>query len=172
MQGTSWIISQRPGARGSVFGKRVAQTDSSGISRDANGANARRQESARIHVMSDRRTDRPRGGSPLASALNGLVGLWLLVSPWLLGKSWLPSATCNALAVGAAVLTLAAIRLKTPEATFLSWINCLLGVWLFLSPFLFGFYVLSLATANAMIFGLAIAFAGLLAGLKPRSDME
>jgi SPW repeat len=66
-------------------------------------------------------------------------------------------------AVGIAVLILAAIRFTMPHTTTLSWINVLLGMWLFGSPFLLSFDVLVDATSNAMIFGMLISAFGLLA---------
>jgi uncharacterized membrane protein HdeD (DUF308 family) len=127
--------------------------------------------------MKDGLTDQPKGGltnqprnsNRRASALNVLAGVWLLVSPWVLGTFWAPIAGLNALLVGGAVAILAAIRLRTPNTAILSWTNLLLGVWLFTSPFVFGFYVNSAATANAAIVGLVIAFCGLLAAYTPRS---
>jgi hypothetical protein len=98
-----------------------------------------------------------------------LAGIWLIISPWVLGFSWSPVAQCDTVLVGIAVLILAIIRLRMPHTTVLSWINQLLGIWLFLSPFLLSFYVASAATGNAMILGTLICTFGLWAAHVNRS---
>jgi len=113
--------------------------------------------------MTDRLADRPKVGGGLASKLNVLAGIWLMVSPWVLGYSWPPVVIFESVVVGIAVLFLAVIRLSRPHSTVLSWINILLGTWLFISPFLLDFYELPAATANAMLPGFFIANFGLLA---------
>jgi hypothetical protein len=70
-----------------------------------------------------------------ASALNILAGIWLIIAPFVLGYSdgdpyW------NNIVFGAIVALLAAGRIAgAPRAAALSWINALIGVWLFVSAF-------------------------------------
>jgi len=120
--------------------------------------------------MKDNLTDRQKGDSRRVSTLNVFAGIWLIASPWVLGLSWPPAARGNALLVGIAVLILAAIRLTTPHTTVLSWINVLLGIWLVISPFLLGFYVVSSATGNALVLGGLIGPISLGAAYATRSN--
>jgi len=94
-----------------------------------------------------------------ASGLNVLAGIWLIISPYILGFAGTPGAT-NAITIGIIVGILALIRVMTPENTrWLSWVNMVFGVWLLISPFAMGF----MGTAdlwNAIILGiLVITFA-------------
>ena len=66
--------------------------------------------------------------------LDMVLGLWLAVSPWIIGfADGDPAATRNALIVGIAIAVLSAL-------TFLAyhiveeWIDVILGVWLIVSP--------------------------------------
>lgn len=70
-----------------------------------------------------------------ASGLVGLVGIWLIISPWVLNFTsgdgrWSPIAS------GAAVLVLASARVAgLHRETWLSLINAGIGAWLFASAF-------------------------------------
>ena len=78
-------------------------------------------------------------GVTVASTICLLAGLWFFVSPWVYGtagnaNSW------NSWIVGAVVFILAACRLSYPMKTAgLSWVNCILGVWAFISPWIYGY---------------------------------
>src|SRR3954447_11628988 len=96
------------------------------------------------------------------SGLNVLAGIWLVIAPWVLGYSngdpyW------NDIVFGAIVGILALVRASGAyRDTWLSWINALIGVWLFVSAWV----VDSTGNAGAndiilgiIVFGLAIASA-------------
>ena len=75
----------------------------------------------------------------VASTITLLAGLWFFISPWVYGADAVRSAW-NSWIVGAAVVILAAIRLSRPLGTVsLSWINCVLGIWTFFSPWIYGY---------------------------------
>jgi hypothetical protein len=70
------------------------------------------------------------------SALNVIAGIWLILSPFIVGYADLAGPMWNSIIVGGVVLVLAAIRAANPlHAVALSWINALLGVWLIIAPF-------------------------------------
>lgn len=81
------------------------------------------------------------GGSPRAavkgaSSLVVLAGLWLAVSPWLLGYGDQAGSAVNSVLVGLLVAVLAAVRVARPRSSpLLSWANVLLGAWLIAAPF-------------------------------------
>jgi len=70
-----------------------------------------------------------------ASGLNVLAGIWLIIAPFVLGYQngdpiW------NDVVFGAIVAVLAFARTTfAKRASELSWINALIGVWLFVSAF-------------------------------------
>lgn len=47
------------------------------------------------------------------SGINALFGIWLIISPWVLGFSHMSSATVSAVVCGVVVLVLGAIRFFT-----------------------------------------------------------
>ena len=103
--------------------------------------------------------------------LNLVLAVWLFISPWVLGFGYGPAGTGpntltlnNAgataawdawgVAVIVAVLSIAAIsRLAAWE----EWVNLVVAVWLFFSPWILGFAGLHNATWNSLIVGFLIA---------------
>jgi len=74
-----------------------------------------------------------------ASSIALLAGLWFFVSPWVYGAQMAANAW-NSWIVGAVIVILAAIRVANPvNAAGLSWVNCILGVWAFISPWIYGY---------------------------------
>lgn len=96
-----------------------------------------------------------------ASGLNVVAGIWLIISAWVVGFAGQPLATWETLCVGIAVLVLAIIRLGTPGAVGLSWINFLLGIWLIIAPFVLGFSESVAATRNSVVLGILVGVFGL-----------
>ena len=90
---------------------------------------------------------------------NLVLGLWLVLSPWILGFSGTSSATWNAVLLGLAVGLLSLLHLQGGPL-WEEWANVVLGVWLILSPWILGFSGEADATWNAVIVGLLV---GLLA---------
>jgi hypothetical protein len=90
-----------------------------------------------------------------ASAINLLAGIWLFVSAWVYGAYTLQNA-CNNWIVGALIVILAAIRISDPvKTTWASWINCLLGIWTFASPWIYGYGSTGRST-NSMVVGVIV----------------
>lgn len=105
-----------------------------------------------------------------ASMIVFLAGIWFFVSPWIYGIYTMPNAW-NAWLVGAVMVIFAAIRTSEQTGTaVLSWLNALLGIWAFASPWIYGYtgdmgrfvnslcvgvvvFVAALASANAMPHG-------------------
>lgn len=103
-----------------------------------------------------------------ASGLNLLLGLWLVIAPFLL--SYATSASRgNDITIGVIIALLATFRLLGAyRAAWLSWLNALLGIWLIVAPFILG-YDSSRALWNDVIVGLFIAFLGLWSATASRS---
>ncbi len=76
-----------------------------------------------------------RRGIALLSGLNVAAGAWLVIAPWVLGY-WTSDPRWNDVACGAAVGLIALIRaLGGFRASWLSWINALIGAWVFVAAF-------------------------------------
>lgn len=79
-----------------------------------------------------------------------LVGIWLFLSPWLLGFSGLPVAFWNALLFGVIIVAMAVMAIVEFH-DWEEWADMAIGVWLFVSPWVLGFVALS-AVADAAAF--------------------
>ncbi len=86
--------------------------------------------------MTSARTDiHPAAGATLIAAL---AGLWFFLSPWIYGSSGNSNAW-NSWIVGALIFLFGVVRINRPAATGLSWLNSILGIWTFVSPWVCGY---------------------------------
>ncbi|MDZ7705360.1 MAG: SPW repeat protein [Trueperaceae bacterium] len=96
-----------------------------------------------------------------ASGLNLAFALWLIITPFVFAYDH-ALATWNGVVVGALVGVFAVVRLQNRfGAPWLSWLNVMLGAWLFVSPFVLGFNTLFVALWNNLLLGFFVAVAGL-----------
>ena len=80
-----------------------------------------------------------RSQAVTASGLNIIAGLWLIVAPFVLGYT-APTPRLNDIILGVVIGVFALIRTFTPlRATWLSWANIVLGLWLIAAPFVIGY---------------------------------
>ena len=94
----------------------------------------------------------------------GLLGIWLSVSPWVLGPSGgVLSAACVAL--GAALVASAAAMVYRSTAAWGAWLAVVLGLVAAVSPWLLGFSDQPDATLNALAIGIVAAILGFMVGL-------
>ena len=102
----------------------------------------------------------------IASGINILLGIGLLVSPWVFGYHAVGSAaTWNSVIVGAFIAILAAGNcISHHNRTGLNWINVLLALWTMISPLVYGY------TANTGGVGDNIVLAILIAAFAICSD--
>ncbi|MGB0098356.1 MAG: SPW repeat protein [Solirubrobacteraceae bacterium] len=107
----------------------------------------------------------------LLSALNVLAGAWLVIAPWVLGY-WSSDPRWNDVACGAAVSLVALISLAGAfRASWLSWINAVIGAWVFVAAFTIDRSAVAAwndAIVGAVIFLLAAASADATRRLVPR----
>jgi hypothetical protein len=84
------------------------------------------------------------------------LGLWLALSPWIVGYTEHESATGNAVFLGLALALgchfEAACDMEGPE-----WLNLAAGLWLVIAPFVLGFSEVHVATANSIAVGSLVA---------------
>lgn len=89
-------------------------------------------------------------------------GLWLIISPFILGYSIVETAVSNDLVVGVIVSVLALVSILWKQTSiWLSWVIVLIGVWEVVSPFFLNHASSILALGNAIVIGIIlIVFAG------------
>ncbi|MGE5224301.1 MAG: SPW repeat protein [Omnitrophica WOR_2 bacterium] len=106
------------------------------------------------------------------SWIAAILGLWQLLSPFILGYSGTMVALWNAVIVGIVLIVLGVWSALSSSATTtraLDWINFLVGLWLIVSPFLLAFTGISIAFWDAVIVGIVVAVIDLVAALAVRS---
>lgn len=82
---------------------------------------------------------RPANYGQAASVICLLAGIWFFFSPWIYSVAGTTNAW-NSWIAGAAMFLIAAMRLGRPVyAAGISWLNMLLGAWVFFSPWIFGY---------------------------------
>lgn len=84
-----------------------------------------------------------------------VLGLWLAVSPWLVGYADNAPATSNAAFVGLAVALASHFEASFDQVAG-EWLNLAAGLWLLAAPFMLGFSAAPLATANCLTVGACI----------------
>jgi hypothetical protein len=94
--------------------------------------------------------------------INLIAGMWLILSPFLLGYS--AGATANSVIIGIAVAILAIIRLAMTRDAWTGWLVAAIGLWLIIAPFIFGFTEPAVLW-NEIIVGIIIAGLSLWRGI-------
>jgi BON domain/SPW repeat len=97
------------------------------------------------------------------SIVSLLVGLWLVIAPWALGET--PASQPGVFSVvlsGVVIALLAAGNIRgATRSRVLSWLLAVLGAWVFVTPFLFGYAPDAAWTWNAVISGLTVCALGI-----------
>ncbi|RME43876.1 MAG: hypothetical protein D6791_14485 [Chloroflexi bacterium] len=96
--------------------------------------------------------------------INLVLGLWLLVSPWVLGFANMTTPLWSHIIVGAIIALLALWRALEPAdegRAWASWVMAILGLWSVVSPWVFGYnttvnWMLSDIIAGIIVAALAI----------------
>lgn len=110
----------------------------------------------------------------LPSGLNFALAIWIIISPWVLnfaGGNAAPNAlgvnngywgmVWNLVISGAVILVFSGIRLwGSNTLSSLSWINAAIGVWIFISPWVFGDSNVSSILWNCVICGAVVFLLG------------
>jgi hypothetical protein len=84
------------------------------------------------------------------------LGLWLALSPWIVGYTEHESATGNAVFLGLALALGCHFEAAFDEAAP-EWLNLAAGLWLVIAPFVVGFSAVPVATANSIAVGSLVA---------------
>src|SRR6185369_3281936 len=84
-------------------------------------------------------TTPPRTRLFAGSGINILLGIWLILAPFVLGYASLQVAMWNDIILGALVLAIAMIRTFGTALGTASWVNVVLGIWLVIAPFVLNY---------------------------------
>jgi len=85
------------------------------------------------------------------------LGLWLAVSPWIVGYESDHVATANAAFVGVALALGAHFEIGLDEL-WAEWLNLAVGLWLLAAPFLFEFGPGAVAPGTCIIVGCLVCW--------------
>lgn len=88
--------------------------------------------------------------------VNGLIGIWMIASPWVFGLQTEMAVMANAVVIGVALVAVALGAMLAPRE-WEEWIEFLLGVWLIASPWTLGFNELEMARLNSVVTGVVVA---------------
>lgn len=89
------------------------------------------------------------------SVVIGLLGLWLIVAPVVIGYQGM--AAINDLVLGATVLFVAVVSAAAlPRFTASSWVTLCCGIWVVFAPAWLGYEQLQLPATNDVAIGLLI----------------
>jgi hypothetical protein len=102
-------------------------------------------------------------------AVNLVLGLWLILSPWALHFAAVRAPLWNASAVGL-IIAVAALAALISFQRWEEWIEAALGLWLIVSPYLLGFTAQMNATVNQVIVGLIVAALAVWAAAAAETD--
>ena len=94
-----------------------------------------------------------------ASMINFFLGIWVLISPFVLGFSGFRGLMLNNVIVGVIVMIVAAVQAwgTTRTSGGLSWINLILGLWLIVTAFVFNVQGIPSIVWNQIISGAVVA---------------
>lgn len=93
------------------------------------------------------------------AALNVIFGIWLIISPYILGYQG-SQAKWQSVIAGIVVAILGAVRYFLPSQVWTSWVNAVIGLWMIISPFATS-YNTTAAYWNQVIFGILILLTSL-----------
>jgi hypothetical protein len=106
-----------------------------------------------------------------AAVVNLILGAWFFVSPWVYGGAVNANAW-NSWIVGALIALFALIRLSSfSGARALAWVNMILGAWVFVSPWVYGYVANTGRFLNSLCVGVVIFIVSLTAASGHRRHL-
>lgn len=95
----------------------------------------------------------------------GLIGVWLALSPWIVGPTGSDLLSGFCVALGTALVASAAAMASSAKASWGAWLAVVFGLVAAVSPWLLGFTEQSDATTNVLAAGLVTTILGFMVGL-------
>jgi len=103
-----------------------------------------------------------------AGWINLILGVWLIVSPFLLGFAGMGLSRSNVI-FGIIIAILSLFQVSSPsESTWAGWLSALFGIWVLISPFILGFVGMG-ALWNGIIVGIVVAIVAIWAATASSS---
>jgi len=101
-----------------------------------------------------------------AAGLTLLIGLWYIISPWVLGAyNASPGNAWNNVVVGILIAVFAAARMNDRVGlAWAAWLDALLGAWAFFSPWIYGYTPNTARFVNSLCCGAAVFLLSMAAG--------
>src|SRR5690349_12103054 len=96
-----------------------------------------------------------------------VAGIWLLISPWVVGYAGDSVAMGNAVIFGIAIIIYSVVELSVPRA-WEEWLMMAAGAWLIVSPWVLGFGAEARAVWDTVVVGIVV----LLLALWARSTVS
>jgi hypothetical protein len=110
-----------------------------------------------------------RSGFRLSSGLNILAGVWVSVSPWLFGYSGDPAAMWASVVSGLIIVGIGLARTLRPATNpGWSWVNFIVGLWVVITPWVYGYTFNIPAVWSDVIVGLMVALLALVSAISSR----
>ena len=88
-----------------------------------------------------------------------VLGLWMIISPWVLGFSDQGAALANFVIVGILLLAAALGAMYVPQA-WEEWCEAVLGAWMIISPWIVGYPAVHAAKTDAIVIGIIVLILG------------
>jgi hypothetical protein len=96
------------------------------------------------------------GSIRAASVICLICGIWFFVSPWVYG-AYMHGNAWNSWIVGGLIVLWAVVRLMRPAySTGLSWYNTVCGIWVFCSPWIYGYVNQTGRFINSLCIGIIV----------------
>lgn len=107
-----------------------------------------------------------QASSRTASTINVILGIWLIVAPFILGTNSSTAVLWNDIILGIVVVVMAGTRLSNVQITWPSWVNVIAGLWLIIAPFVLGYSTMANARYEDIIVGIVVALVALWSALS------
>jgi thiol:disulfide interchange protein len=98
-----------------------------------------------------------------ASWINLILGIWLIISPFVFGSMGLRVTVGNNIVLGIVLIASSWWILATvTRAVGVSWFQMLCGIWLVVAPFILHYRAVTHALANDVVVGIIVFVVGLI----------
>ena len=101
-----------------------------------------------------------------------IAGVWLFISPWALTLLTEPHSVWNFWIVGILMVVVGVVALANPAMVEIKYAALVLGIWLFLSPWILGYSAVASAAWNAWVVGIIAVIVAALAISAARQVQE
>jgi len=119
------------------------------------------------HAMHPQQLHTPhRAQTKTASGLNFIAGIYLLISAWIAHVT--AGGMANGIVFGIIVAILAASRFAGSTGPWASWLDALIGVWMILSPWVYG-YADHAWKWNSIVVGIVMIVLGVWSALSTKA---